>query len=90
MGHLVIGSKKKPLMAINEEEYSIKDVVNIITDRFNIPDHKIIYDTTKPLGQLRKPAKTDVEWFKFTPLEEGINETIDWFIKNYKTNNIRL
>jgi len=83
-------NQEKPLMAINEKEYSIKDVVNIVSDRFNIPDSKIIYDTTKPLGQLRKPAKTDVAWFNFTPLEEGINKSIDWFIENYETSQIRL
>ena len=81
---------ENPLMAINEKEYSIKDVVNIITDRFNIPQNKIKYDTSKPLGQLRKPAKSDIQWFNFTPIEEGINKTIDWFIENYNTNNIRL
>jgi GDP-L-fucose synthase len=82
--------KEKPLMAINEKEYSIKDIVNIITDRFNISQKKIKYNTNKPLGQLRKPAKSDVEWFDFTPIEIGINKTIDWFIENYNTNNIRL
>lgn len=81
---------EKPLMTINETEYSIKDIVNIITDRFNIPQNKIKYDTEKPLGQLRKPAKSDVNWFEFTPIEVGINKTIDWFIENYNTDNIRL
>ena len=81
---------EKPLMAINEKEYTIKEIVSIITDRFNIPQSKIKYDITKPLGQLRKPAKSDVEWFNFTPIEEGINKTIDWFIENYDTNKIRL
>ena len=80
----------KPLMAINEKEYSIKEVVNIISKRFNISENRIKYDKTKPLGQLRKPAKSDIEWFDFTPLEEGINKTIDWFIENYNTSNIRL
>ena len=80
----------KPLMAINEKEYSIKEVVNIISKRFNISENRIKYDKTKPLGQLRKPAKSDIDWFDFTPLEEGINKTIDWFIENYNTSNIRL
>ena len=79
-----------PLMAINEQEYSIKDVVNIIADRFDISEKRVKYDTSRPSGQHRKPAKTDVDWFKFTPLEEGINETIDWFIKNYDKGTVRL
>lgn len=77
----------QPLMAINEQEYSIKEVVQIITKRFNIPDNKIVFDTTKPSGQFRKPAKSDIPDWKFTSLEEGINKTIDWFIENY--DNIR-
>jgi GDP-L-fucose synthase len=81
---------EKPLMAINEKEYTIKEVVTIIADRFNISEDKIKYDITKPLGQLRKPAKSDIEWFDFTALDVGINKTIDWFIENYNTNKIRL
>lgn len=79
-----------PLMAVNEREYSIKEVAMIIADRFGIPENKIIFDKSKPNGQFRKPAKSDVNWFEFTPLEEGLNKTIDWFVENYNTNNIRL
>jgi GDP-L-fucose synthase len=74
----------KPFMAINEQEYSIREIVEIISRRFNIPAEKIKYNTNKPSGQFRKPAKTDIlKSFEFTPLEEGINKTIDWFIDNY-------
>jgi len=79
-----------PLMAVNEKEYSIKEVAMIIANRFGIPENKVIFDKTKPNGQFRKPAKSDVNWFEFTPLEEGLNKTIDWFIENYNTNNIRI
>jgi GDP-L-fucose synthase len=79
-----------PLMAVNEKEYSIKEVAMIIANRFGIPENKVIFDKTKPNGQFRKPAKSDVNWFEFTPLEEGLNKTIDWFIENYNTKNIRL
>ena len=79
-----------PLMAINEKEYSIKEVALIIAKRFGISENKIVFDNTKPNGQHRKPAKSDVSWFKFTPLEDGINKTIDWFIENYNSENIRL
>jgi len=81
-----------PLMAVNEKEYSIKEVAMVIAKRFNIPENKIIFDKTKPNGQFRKPAKSDVNWFEFTPLEEGINKTIDWFVSEYnsKSKTIRL
>jgi GDP-L-fucose synthase len=79
-----------PLMAVNEKEYSIKEVAMIIANRFGIAENKVIFDKAKPNGQFRKPAKSDVNWFEFTPLEEGLNKTIDWFIENYNTKNIRL
>jgi GDP-L-fucose synthase len=81
---------ENPLMAVNEREYSIKEVAMIIANRFGISENKIIFDKTKPNGQFRKPAKSDVSWFEFTPLEVGLNRTIDWFIENYNTKNIRL
>jgi GDP-L-fucose synthase len=81
---------ENPLMAVNEREYSIKEVAMIIANRFGISENKIIFDKTKPNGQFRKPAKSDVNWFEFTPLEEGLNKTIDWFVENYNTDNIRL
>jgi GDP-L-fucose synthase len=73
----------KPLMAVNEKEFSIKEIANIIADIIDIPKNKIKYDKTKPNGQFRKPAKSDVNWYDFTPIENGINDTIEWFIKNY-------
>ena len=73
-----------PMMAINETEYSIKQIVDIIADRFQISQERIKFDTDRPNGQFRKPAKTDVPSdFKFTSIEEGINKTIDWFIQNF-------
>jgi GDP-L-fucose synthase len=77
---------EQPFMAINETEYSIKDVALIIADRFNVLN-KITFDESKPKGQFRKPAKSDFKYYSFTPIEEGLNKTIDWFIANY--DNIR-
>ena len=72
-----------PMMAINEAEYSIKEIVDIIANRFKIGKERIKYDITKPKGQFRKSAKSDVpKEFKFTGIEEGLNRTIDWFIAN--------
>ena len=53
------------------------------------------FDTSKSDGQYRKPASNeklirlmretskDNEEFKFTPFEQGLKESIDWFIENY-------
>lgn len=72
----------KPLMAINEKEYSIKEVSDIIGDRFNVLD-KVVYNRNMPNGQYKKPAKSDLptDW-EYTELEEGINKTIDYFLEN--------
>ena len=36
------------------------------------------------MGQHRKPAISNAPIdFKFTKLEDGIKNTIDWFIQNY-------
>jgi GDP-L-fucose synthase len=49
-----------------------------------ISDNDIIFDPEKPMGQHRKPAISNApDDFKFTKLEDGIKETIDWFIENY-------
>lgn len=78
--------KETPFMAVNETEYSIKDVATIIADRFNILN-KMKFDTSFPNGQYKKTASSDYKDFPFTSLEEGLNKTIDWFIINNK--NIR-
>lgn len=75
----------KPLMAVNEKEHTIKEVVDIISDRFNIKN--TIYNRNMPKGQHKKPAKSDLPNWEYTSLEEGINKTIDYFIKNYE--NVR-
>lgn len=75
---------EEPFMAVNTKEYSILDAASIIAAKFNIPDNRIIFDKTKPNGQFKKTASTDVsEDFKFTSLEDGIGKTIDWFVENY-------
>jgi GDP-L-fucose synthase len=73
-----------PFMAVNNNEYSVMDVVKIVTKKLDIKSNRLIFDETKPRGQFRKPAKSDIpENYEYIDLEQGINETIDWFIKNY-------
>jgi GDP-L-fucose synthase len=48
----------------------------------------VIYDSSKPDGQFRKPSdnskiKYYLPDFKFTPLYDGVKETIEYFEKNY-------
>lgn len=81
-------NSEMPLVAIDEKEYSIKETAIIIAKLFNIPEKNIIFDTSKPQGIYRKPAKSDIPNWKFTPFEEAMGKTIIWFKENYN-NNIR-
>lgn len=70
-------------MIINEPEISVSEIANIIRKKFELNEEDVVFDTSKPKGQLRKPAKSDINHFEFKSIENGINETIDWFISNY-------
>ena len=53
----------------------------------------IIWDTNKPSGQHKKPSNNNkllnLGWEKenYTPIDESLRNTCEWFIKNYP--NIR-
>lgn len=76
------------LMAVNEAEVSVLEVAHIICEKMGIPLDDIIFDKDKPKGQFRKPAKSDFPDFGFTPFEDGISQTINWFKENYKNARI--
>jgi GDP-L-fucose synthase len=66
-------------------------LVDLIVKEMNYKGN-VIFDTTKPEGQFRKSSDNSkimsyLPDFKFTPIEEGLKETINWFEENYK--NIR-
>jgi GDP-L-fucose synthase len=78
---------QEPLILSTSEEISIKDVVDIIVDKFNFKGN-VVWQSDKPDGQFRKPSdnsklKSLIPDFKFTPIEEGIEKTVDWLIDNY-------
>jgi len=76
-----------PLIISGDEEVSIKDLVSLLVDEFKFKG-KVVFDKTKPDGQLRKPSdnskiKELLPNFEYTPFEQGIKETVNWFIENY-------
>jgi GDP-L-fucose synthase len=78
--------KETPFMIINETEYSVMDIVKIITNKFKIDENDLVFDSSKLSGQFRKPAKSDVPSdYKFIDINNGLSDTIDWFLKNYNT-----
>jgi len=69
------------------EEIKIKTVVEYICKAFNY--NNVIWEKNKPTGQFRRPTNKKLfnsifPTFDFVNLEKGINETVNWFINNYK------
>ncbi len=76
-----------PLIISTSEEVSIKEMVEMIVELLNFKG-KLIWLTDKPDGQYRKPSdnskiKELLPEFEFTPVYEGLKETIEWFETNY-------
>ena len=76
-----------PLIVSGDEEVSIKDLVGMLVDEFKFKG-KVIFDETKPDGQFKKPSdnsliKELLPDFEYTPFEQGIKETVNWFKENY-------
>jgi GDP-L-fucose synthase len=91
-------NENEPIILSTSEEISISEVVNMIVEIMNFKG-KIIFDSTKPDGQFRKPSdnskiKNYLPDFKFTPIYEGLKETIEYFENYYnvvrKNNNNQL
>tara|TARA_B110000503_G_scaffold16972_2_gene24399 strand:+ start:1039 stop:1941 length:903 start_codon:yes stop_codon:yes gene_type:complete len=79
----------EPLIFSGDEEYSIKDLVDILVAEFKFKGN-VKFDESKPDGQFKKPSdnskiKELYPEFEYTPLEIGIKETVNWFIENYET-----
>lgn len=80
-------NESEPILLSTSEEISIIDVVGIVVELMNFKGD-VIYDSSKPDGQFRKPSdnskiKSYLPNFKFTPIYEGLKETIEYFEKNY-------
>ena len=81
-------NESEPIIFSNSQEISIKDLVDLLVNEFNFKGN-VKFDSSKPDGQHRKPTdnsklKSYLPNFEFTPIEDGIKETINWFINNYE------
>lgn len=77
----------EPVILSTSNEISIKDLVEIIANVFSFKG-EIIFESDKPDGQFRKPSdnskiKELFPHFEFTPIENGIKRSVDWFLENY-------
>jgi GDP-L-fucose synthase len=80
-------NEDEPIILSTSEEISIMDIVDMIVELMNFKG-EVIFDSTKPDGQFRKPSdnskiKHYLPDFKFTPIYDGLKETIEYFEKNY-------
>lgn len=83
--------EEEPIIFSPSHEITIKYMVDLIVENLNFKGN-VVFDKDKPEGQFRKPSDNSklmsyLPDFKFTPIEEGIKKTVDWFVNNY--GNIR-
>jgi GDP-L-fucose synthase len=77
----------EPLIFSPDQEVSIAQIAQEIAYRMEF--NGAIFYNQKLDGQLRKPSdnsklKQLIGSFTFTPIEEGLEESIGWFVENYE------
>ena len=70
-----------------EDEVTIREVAETIKAAVGF-EGPLVWDSSKADGQLKKTAdnsklKRLCGKFEFTPLAQGIQESVDWFVANY-------
>jgi GDP-L-fucose synthase len=81
--------KPDPINLGSGQEISIRDLVYLIKELVGYGG-EVEWDTTKPDGQPRRCLDTSRAWREFewrarTPLRDGLQRTIDWFMTNYES-----
>jgi len=72
-----------------DEGITIRELVLMIAELMKF-DGKIIFDKSKPEGQLKRVLKSNsfkqrYPDFHFTSMRNSLKSTIDWFLENHKT-----
>ncbi len=85
-------SDDTPIIFTSGIEVSIRELTEVVAKKMKFKGN-LIFDSSKPDGQFRKPSDTTklkscLPDFNWTPLEEGIERTVDWFQSNYP--NVRM
>jgi GDP-L-fucose synthase len=80
-------NEERPVNIGNTEQFSIKDVVEKISNIFEFRN-EIIFDNSKPDGQFMKPSSNEylksLGWDEnYTNIEDGLRKTIFHFIERY-------
>ena len=79
-----------PIICCNDDEYTIKDIVEKIAKLLDIEKSEIFWDTTKSDGCYKKTVsnakfKKYFPNFEFVDIDKGLLITYKWFKDNYKT-----
>ncbi|KAI8979959.1 hypothetical protein BDB01DRAFT_836995 [Pilobolus umbonatus] len=78
------------ILSVGEkDEVSIKDVADAVVKAVDFRGH-YSFDTTKADGQYKKTANNQklmkyIPDFKFTPFDQAVKESVEWFVQNYDT-----
>lgn len=78
------------ILSVDEAaEVSIADAAYTIARLMDFPEDRIKFDTTKADGQYKKTAnnaklRAFYPSFTFTPFEDALKETVDWFVSHYE------
>jgi GDP-L-fucose synthase len=70
-----------------EDEVSIKEVAESIRKAVGL-ETPLVWDSSLADGQYKKTANNSklqslCPGFSFTPLDQGVQESVNWFLKNY-------
>ena len=81
-------NEPSPIILSTSDEISIREVVDLLVELFNFKGN-VIFDTTKPEGQYRRPSDNSrirhyMPDFQFTPFYDAMKESVEWFINNYE------
>jgi GDP-L-fucose synthase len=70
------------------EERTVLEIAGMIADNFGIDKNRFTFDTSKPEGVFKKSTDNSkfvgLSGFKYTPFEEGLKNTIKWFVETYE------
>jgi GDP-L-fucose synthase len=80
-------NEKDTIILSTDDEVSINYISKIIAKLFNY-ENRLVFDSSKSDGQYKKTAdnsklKKLLPNFEFTSIQNGIENTIDWFKQNY-------
>ena len=79
---------ESPINIGNTQEISIKNTAKMIADIMRF-EGEIIWDISKPIGQLRKPSDNSRflelgwDWNNYSDFEMALQSTCEWFVANY-------